>query len=69
MSNFNYTIQLAQADLDELKNRLAAANLPAGKALAKRGGFKAVGRIPYRRRKYRVVPTYELDRLINREVF
>ena len=66
MSNFNYTIQLAQADLDELKNRLAATTLPVGKAQAKRGGFKAVGRIPYKRRKYRGVPT---DRFANREVF
>ena len=68
MSDFKYTIQLAQADLDDLKTRLAAAILPAGKPQAKKGGFKAVGRVPYRRHKYRIRPTYELDRLINREV-
>ena len=68
MSNFNYTIQLAQAELDDLKTRLAAANLPASKPVPKRGAFKAVGRIPYNRRKYRIVPTRELDRFVNREV-
>ena len=69
MSDFKFTIQLAQAELDDLKNRLAAADLPASKPLPKKGAFKPVGRVPYNRRKYRIVSAREVDRLVNREVF
>jgi hypothetical protein len=69
MNDFNFTIQLAQAELDDLKNRLAAAPLPASKPLARRDGLKAVGRLPYNRRKYRTASASEVDRIVNREVF
>jgi len=68
MSDFNYTIRLAQSDLDDLKARMASALVAAPRRAPKRG-FVCVGRVPYKRSKYRASSLGEVDRIVHREVF
>lgn len=68
MDNFSHTIFLRQAQLDELKARLADAEQEATKPNAV-PGFTPVGRASYERSKYRLVPASQVDRVEQREVF
>ena len=78
MSDFNYTIHLAQSEFEDLKGRLAGALANRASVLTAhtraiaapmRRGFRPVGRIPYNRHKYRNVTARDVDRVVNREVF
>lgn len=64
MQDFNYTVLLSQAQVDAMEKGLAHGLIKQARTWSR---FTAVGRQPYRRRKYKYTAS-DTDRFVNREV-